>query len=84
MNFDLWYNLVHVVFVNPYFFALVLGIVFSWFTIIYDIPYWVSGLFASVLISWLAITLIGTWALIPILIAASFILAIQIFRKLRS
>jgi len=84
MNFDLWYNLVNVVFISPMFFFLVLGGIFSYFAVIYDIPYWVSGLFATVLVSWLSITLVGEWVLVPILIVASFFLAIQIFRRIRA
>jgi len=84
MNLDLWYNLIHVVFINPIFFTIVLGGIFAWYTIMYDIPYWVAVLFGSVLISWLAIELVGEWILIPILIAVAFFVAIQIFRRIRS
>jgi len=84
MNLDLWHNLVNVVFINPIFFTIVLGAIFAWYTIIYDIPYWVAVLFGSILISWLAIELVGKWMLIPILILVSFFVAIQIFRRVRN
>jgi len=84
MNLDLWDNLVNVVFVNPIFFFIVLGTILAYYTIIYDIPYWVAGLFGAVFVVWLGINLVGEWILIPILIITAFILAIQIFRRVRS
>lgn len=84
MNVDLWSNLVNIVFVNPIFFAIVLGAIFLWFATVYDVSYWTGLLFGGVLISWLGIVLVGEWILIPVLIGTSFFVAIQIFRRIRS
>jgi hypothetical protein len=84
MNLDLWDNLVNIVFVNELFFVIILGALFAYYWVIYDINHWVAYLFASTLIAWLSIILLGKWAIIIILILVSFFLAVTIFRRIKN
>ena len=84
VNMDLWDNLVNVVFVHPVFFFLILMAMMSYYTIIYDMSWWVFGLFASIFITWLAYVLVGEWLLVIIGVAIAFFLAVQVFRKFRT
>jgi len=83
-DLDLWNNLVHVVFGNEIFFGLVMLVLLAWYTIVYDLSWWVFGLFSALFFTWLAFVLIGEWVMVVIAIGVAFFLATQIFRKLRT
>lgn len=83
-SFDLWNNLVYVVFANPFLFAIVILSMVAYYSIIYDLSWWVFALFSTLFLTWLSYVLVGEWMFILIAISIAFFLAVQIFRKLRN
>lgn len=84
LELDLWNNLVYVVFGNIYVFMAVMGAMFMWFGLIYDIPKWIGFLFFGIFGAWFAISEGVYWLLAIILISTAFFVAIQIMRRARN
>lgn len=77
-------NLVYGVFGEPLVFALVLTMIFLWFSVKYDIPKWGFIAFFTPLATWISFYYLPDWAAIIIIIFVGILAGSKMFKITRS
>lgn len=77
-------NLVWKVFGNPILFGIVMISLLSYYSMRYDIGFWVYGSFMAIFGLWLSWEIGATWLMAFILILIAMFVGIQIMRRIKN